>query len=73
MIYGYAGVSTRGQAAHGNSLEDQRKILRENGAEEIYVMFIRGRKFSINAYSNFLKYCLSPLASKTMEIQPCGI
>ncbi len=36
MIYGYARVSTRGQAAHGNSLEDQRKILRENGAEEIY-------------------------------------
>ena len=36
MIYGYARVSTRGQAAHGNSLEDQRKLLRENGADEIY-------------------------------------
>ena len=36
MVYGYARVSTRGQAAHGNSLEDQRIILRENGAEKIY-------------------------------------
>ncbi len=36
MVYGYARVSTKGQAAHGNSLEDQRRILLENGAEEIY-------------------------------------
>ena len=35
MVYGYARVSTRGQAVNGNSLEDQRAMLRENGAEEI--------------------------------------
>ena len=32
MIYGYARVSTKGQAKDGNSLESQIEILRENGA-----------------------------------------
>jgi DNA invertase Pin-like site-specific DNA recombinase len=36
MIYGYARVSTKGQARDGNSLEYQERILRENGATEIY-------------------------------------
>lgn len=36
MIYGYARVSTKGQAKDGNSLESQEKILKENGAEKIY-------------------------------------
>lgn len=36
MIYGYARVSTRGQASEGNSLEAQEKILRNHGAEIIY-------------------------------------
>lgn len=35
MIYGYARVSTRGQAAHGNSLEQQTAQLLEHGASEI--------------------------------------
>lgn len=35
MIYGYARVSTRGQAAHGNSLEQQTAQLLEHGAKEI--------------------------------------
>jgi DNA invertase Pin-like site-specific DNA recombinase len=36
MVYGYARVSTPGQVRDGHSLEAQQKILRENGAEEIY-------------------------------------
>lgn len=36
VIYGYARVSTRGQATDGNSLESQERILRENGAEKIF-------------------------------------
>ena len=35
MIYGYARVSTRGQAAHGNSLEQQTAQLLQHGAKEI--------------------------------------
>ena len=35
MIYGYARVSTKGQQANGNSLEDQRMKLLENGCKEI--------------------------------------
>lgn len=36
MIYGYARVSTAGQARDGNSLTDQEKKLREAGATIIY-------------------------------------
>lgn len=36
MIYGYARVSTRGQATDGNSLEAQEKELRKAGVEIIY-------------------------------------
>lgn len=36
MIYGYARVSTNGQAKDGNSLEAQEAILKDNGAEIIY-------------------------------------
>lgn len=35
MIYGYARVSTKGQAKDGNSLESQEQQLREAGAVEI--------------------------------------
>jgi Site-specific recombinases, DNA invertase Pin homologs len=35
MIYGYARVSTKGQAKDGNSLEQQEKVLKENGALEV--------------------------------------
>ena len=36
MIYGYARVSTRGQAKDGNSLEAQENVLRSAGAAKIY-------------------------------------
>ena len=36
MIYGYARVSTQMQAKDGNSLEAQERLLRKNGAEEVY-------------------------------------
>ena len=35
MIYGYARVSTRIQAAHGNSLDEQVEQLRGRGCAEI--------------------------------------
>lgn len=44
MIYGYARVSTKGQAKDGNSLETQEKALRESGANEIYVDAFTGTK-----------------------------
>lgn len=44
MIRGYARVSTRGQAKDGNSLEAQEKLLRENGAEKIYIDSFTGTK-----------------------------
>ena len=36
MVYGYARVSTTGQAREGNSLEAQESSLRQAGAERIY-------------------------------------
>lgn len=45
MIYGYARVSTNGQAKDGNSLEAQIKTLQENGAAKIYQDRFTGTKF----------------------------
>lgn len=44
MIYGYARVSTKGQAIDGNSLEAQSKLLKENGAELIFEDSFTGTK-----------------------------
>lgn len=44
MIYGYARVSTKGQAKDGNSLEVQENALREAGAMEIYMDAFTGTK-----------------------------
>jgi len=44
MIYGYARVSTRGQAADGNSLAAQEAALRAAGAEVIYSDAFTGTK-----------------------------
>ena len=42
MIYGYARVSTRGQAADGNGLAAQRVALKAAGATSIYEEFFTG-------------------------------
>ena len=44
MIYGYARVSTKGQAKDGNSLEAQERAWKEAGANEIYVDAFTGTK-----------------------------
>ena len=44
MIYGYARVSTRGQAKDGNSLEAQENALRSAGATMIYADAFTGTK-----------------------------
>lgn len=44
MIYGYARVSTKGQAKDGNSLEAQEIALRAAGATEIYADAFTGTK-----------------------------
>lgn len=44
MIYGYARVSTKGQATNGNSLTDQEEKLKAAGAEVIYSDAFTGTK-----------------------------
>ena len=44
MVYGYCRVSTQMQAKDGNSLEAQKNLLKENGAEEIYSDAFTGTK-----------------------------
>lgn len=44
MIYGYARVSTKGQAHDGNSLEGQVEVLKQNGATKIYQDSFTGTK-----------------------------
>ena len=44
MVYGYCRVSTQMQARDGNSLEAQKNLLKENGAEEIYLDAFTGTK-----------------------------
>lgn len=44
MKYGYARVSTYGQATKGNSLEDQVKVLKNEGCEKIYSEHFTGTK-----------------------------
>ena len=43
-VYGYARVSTKGQAKDGNGLEAQKRQLTEAGAEEIYSDAFTGTK-----------------------------
>ena len=44
MIYGYARVSTNGQAREGNSLEAQIDLLKNSGAEKIFSDVFSGAK-----------------------------
>ena len=43
-IYGYARVSTYGQAAHGNSLEEQKRQLITAGAEKVFADVFTGKQ-----------------------------
>jgi DNA invertase Pin-like site-specific DNA recombinase len=45
-VYGYARVSTKGQARDGNSLEAQEEMLTASGASEIYSDAFTGTKLS---------------------------
>lgn len=55
MIYGYARVSTKGQAHDGNSLESQIEELKQNGAVEIYSDSFTGTKTDRPAFNELLK------------------
>lgn len=54
MIYGYARVSTAGQAAHGNSLPDQVAKLQEAGAETVIQESYTGTKMERPKFSELL-------------------
>ena len=55
MKYGYARVSTAGQARDGNSLECQEKALREAGAEKIFSEKFSGVKDNRPELNKLLK------------------
>ena len=44
MIYGYARVSSRGQYVDGTSIDDQVRVLKENGAMQIFYDTYTGTK-----------------------------
>lgn len=54
MIYGYARVSTKGQAKDGNSLESQIELLKSNGAEKIYSDSCTGSKTNRPEFNKLL-------------------
>ena len=54
MRYGYARVSTKGQAKNGNSLDDQYAKLREAGAEEIFTDKCTGTKMGRPEFDKLL-------------------
>lgn len=53
-VYGYCRVSTKGQAKDGNSLEVQEKLLKENGAVEIYSDSFTGTKLDRPSFDKLL-------------------
>ena len=54
-VYGYARVSTKGQAKDGNSLEAQMDAIRNSGAEKIFVDSFTGTKMERPEFSKLLK------------------
>lgn len=54
MIYGYARVSTRGQAVYGNSLDDQSIRLRDAGCETVIEESFTGTKMDRPEFSKLL-------------------
>lgn len=55
MVYGYARVSTKGQAKDGNSLEAQERLLKEHGAEVIFMDSFTGTKMSRPEFDKLIK------------------
>ena len=55
MVYGYARVSTYGQARDGNSLEWQEERLREAGCEEIIAESYTGTRMERPAFSGLME------------------
>lgn len=55
MKYGYARVSTRGQASKGNSLDDQRQQLVSAGADEVIEEQYTGTTMKRPAFDTLLK------------------
>ena len=55
MIYGYGRVSTKGQAKDGNSLEAQERLLKEHGAEVIYMDSFTGTKLTRPEFDKLLE------------------
>ena len=55
MKYGYARVSTKGQATEGNGLEHQEKVLLEAGAEKIYADIFTGKSLERPELEKLLK------------------
>ena len=55
MIYGYARVSTKGQAKDGNSLEAQERLLTEAGATKIFSDSFTGTKLDRPEFDILLK------------------
>lgn len=54
MIYGYARVSTKGQAKDGNSLEGQSILLKESGVDKIFYDSFTGRKMERPEFNKLL-------------------
>lgn len=54
MTYGYARVSTKGQAKDGNSLEGQSLLLREAGVDKIFYDSFTGRKMERPEFNKLL-------------------
>lgn len=54
MKYGYARVSTVGQAHDGNSLEGQEKLLKEEGCEKVFIDTFTGTKIDRPEFTKLL-------------------
>lgn len=54
MIYGYARVSSNVQEKYGNSLEEQQRVLKENGAVKVFSDTFTGTKIDRPAFDELL-------------------
>ena len=68
MIYGYGRVSTKGQAKDGNSLEAQERLLKEHGAEVIYMDSFTGTKMTRPEFDKLLEELKAVLTSQRIYL-----